>query len=46
MVSKNVKCHVHRDMDEFHEVADEAHYSEANGNRPADVQVLWEPGAR
>ena len=29
-------------MDEFHEIPDEAHDSETNGNCPADVQVLWE----
>ena len=41
MVSKNTRCHVHRDVDEFHEVANEAHDSEANGDCPANVQVLW-----
>lgn len=46
MVGKNVRCHVHRDVDEFHKVAEEAHYSEANGNCPADVQVLWESTTR
>ena len=45
MISKCVKCHVHRNMDEFHEVPDEAHDSEANGNCPADVQVLWKSRA-
>jgi hypothetical protein len=28
-------------VDEFHEVANEAHDSETDGNRPADVQVFW-----
>jgi len=32
---------VNWDMDEFYEVADEAHDGEANGNRPADVQVFF-----
>jgi len=31
-------------MDEFHEVPDEAHDSEANGDCPADVQVLFLSG--
>lgn len=41
IVNKDAGCHVHWDMDEFHKVADEAHDSEANGNRPTDVQVFW-----
>jgi hypothetical protein len=28
-------------VDEFHEVANEAHDSETNGNCPTDVQVFW-----
>lgn len=40
MVSECARCHVHRDVNKFHEVSDEAHDSEADGNCPADVQVL------
>jgi hypothetical protein len=40
-VNRDARCHVHWDMNEFHEVADEAHDSEPNGDRPANVQVLW-----
>jgi len=29
------------DVDEFHEVSNEAHDSETDGNRPADVQVFF-----
>ena len=42
MVNKDARCHAHWDVDEFHEVSDEAHDSEADGNCPADVQVFWE----
>ena len=41
MVSRDIRRHVHWDVNEFHEVSDEAHDSEADGNCPADVQVLW-----
>jgi len=35
---------VNWDVDEFHEVSNEAHDSEANCNRPANVQVLFLSG--
>jgi len=46
MVNKDKRCHVHWDVDEFHEVPDEAHDSEADGNCPTDVQVLWKSRTR
>jgi hypothetical protein len=46
VVNKDIRCHVHWDVDEFHEVSDEAHDSEADGNCPADVQVLWKSRTR
>jgi len=44
-------CSTHEDVinwnvDEFHEVANEAHDSKADGNCPADVQVFFLCGFR
>jgi len=48
-IRRNPLCSTYKDIvnwdvDEFHEVSDEAHDSETDGNCPADVQVLFLSG--